>query len=126
MGGPDWLVRRRLDALDAFQAASLPTGEEEIWRYSRIGDLDLGRFTPAKAVRASGGLPELPKQVHALVDRIGERSGLALSLEGNIFQADLGERAESAGARLTRLSSHKDGEDLSEGLSASFAGEDAD
>ncbi len=31
----------RLDAVE------LPTTDEEIWRYSRIGDLDLARFTPS-------------------------------------------------------------------------------
>ena len=28
---------------------ALPTAEQEIWRYSRIGELDLDRFRPAAA-----------------------------------------------------------------------------
>jgi Fe-S cluster assembly protein SufD len=39
----------RLAAVERFAAASLPTADEEIWRYSRIGDLDLDRFRPAAA-----------------------------------------------------------------------------
>ena len=35
-----------VDALERFAAAVLPTAEEEIWRYSRIAELDLSRFTP--------------------------------------------------------------------------------
>ena len=32
---------------EAFAAADLPTAEEEVWRYSRVGDLDLDRYAPA-------------------------------------------------------------------------------
>src|SRR5688572_12497451 len=34
-------------AAEAFAAAAMPTTDEEVWRYSRIDDLDLGRFRPA-------------------------------------------------------------------------------
>ncbi len=44
----DW-ADFRLAAAERFIAATLPTPDEEIWRYSRIDQLDLGRFTPAKA-----------------------------------------------------------------------------
>lgn len=47
LGGPDWLVARRNTAAERFAATPLPTAEEEVWRYSRIGDLDLTRYTPA-------------------------------------------------------------------------------
>ena len=33
-------------AAEAFAAASLPSAEEEVWRYSRIGDLDLAPEAP--------------------------------------------------------------------------------
>jgi Fe-S cluster assembly protein SufD len=39
----------RLAAAERFAAASLPTPDEEIWRYSRIDALDLDRFEPARA-----------------------------------------------------------------------------
>ena len=37
----------RIAAAERFAGASLPTPDEEIWRYSRIDQLDLDRFTPA-------------------------------------------------------------------------------
>lgn len=37
----------RLAAAERFSAAAMPTPDEEIWRYSRIDQLDLGSFTPA-------------------------------------------------------------------------------
>jgi Fe-S cluster assembly protein SufD len=45
--GPEWLQRRRAAAVAVLEGASLPSADEEIWRYSRIGELDLDRFTPA-------------------------------------------------------------------------------
>jgi Fe-S cluster assembly protein SufD len=40
----------RLAAAERFAAAAMPTPEEEIWRYSRIDELDLGRFAPASSL----------------------------------------------------------------------------
>ncbi len=44
--GPDWLVSRRRAAAARFATTEMPRAEEEVWRYSRIGDLDLDRFVP--------------------------------------------------------------------------------
>jgi Fe-S cluster assembly protein SufD len=44
--GPSWLAPRRQAAIDQFAAGSLPSTGEEVWRYSRIDDLDLDRFAP--------------------------------------------------------------------------------
>jgi len=40
----------RLEAAERFATAPLPTPGEEIWRYSRIDQLDLERFVPATCV----------------------------------------------------------------------------
>ncbi len=53
LGGPSWLVERRLAAAERFGAAPWPTTEEEIWRYSRIEELDLESFrSPRRSVVA--------------------------------------------------------------------------
>lgn len=49
--GPDWLVARRCAAADRFATTPLPSPEEEVWRNSRIGDLDLAEHTPIPAGR---------------------------------------------------------------------------
>ena len=41
LGGPQWLRARRTAAAARFASATLPSSEEEVWRYSRIADLDL-------------------------------------------------------------------------------------
>jgi Fe-S cluster assembly protein SufD len=51
----------RLAAAERFAAAPMPTPSEEIWRYSRIDQLDLGRFAPAPSlteVEAPGATSE--------------------------------------------------------------------
>jgi hypothetical protein len=47
--GPSWLVERRRAAAEKRSAAELPSTEEEVWRYSRVGDLTLDRYEPAAA-----------------------------------------------------------------------------
>jgi Fe-S cluster assembly protein SufD len=47
LDGPAWLRSRRSAAADRFAASPLPTPEEEVWRYSRIAELDLDAYAPA-------------------------------------------------------------------------------
>lgn len=44
MPGPAWLTARRLAAAERAVGTALPSPNEEIWRYSRIDELDLDRF----------------------------------------------------------------------------------
>jgi Fe-S cluster assembly protein SufD len=55
--GPSWLVDRRRAAAERFSAAELPSTAEEVWRYSRIGDLALDRYQPATASDVSAPAP---------------------------------------------------------------------
>jgi Fe-S cluster assembly protein SufD len=43
--------------VSALSSYTLPSPEEEVWRYSRIADLDLDAFTPADASPVAGGVP---------------------------------------------------------------------
>jgi Fe-S cluster assembly protein SufD len=70
-GGPEWLVARRATAAERFAATPLPTAEEEVWRYSRVGDLDLDRYTPMATVT---------EVTHGELGRV--RVGRASDLEG--------------------------------------------
>jgi Fe-S cluster assembly protein SufD len=57
-------------AAEAFAAAELPTTEDEVWRYSRIGDLDLTRYAPALAP-GSTEVPECAAGTFAALDGTG-------------------------------------------------------
>jgi Fe-S cluster assembly protein SufD len=59
LGGPDWLAARRATAAARLEGLSWPSASEEIWRYSRIGDFDLDRFTPRTASQRSLDVPGL-------------------------------------------------------------------
>jgi Fe-S cluster assembly protein SufD len=84
LAGPDGLAERRAAAAARLAGASLPTSEEDVWRYSRIDELDLERLAPAastttvdhgdvgRAVVHRGDAPvdllgDLPEQGDALV-----------------------------------------------------------
>jgi Fe-S cluster assembly protein SufD len=64
---------RRVEAAERIEGAELPTTAEEIWRYSRIEELDLGRYQPQPAdttvtrgdewLVAPGELTELPAAI---------------------------------------------------------------
>jgi Fe-S cluster assembly protein SufD len=45
--GPAWLRDRRTAAAEQLATTPMPTPEEELWRYSRIAELDLDAFAPA-------------------------------------------------------------------------------
>ncbi len=45
----------RVAAAERFAAADLPSPDEEIWRYSRIDQLDLSRFRPSVAITSIEG-----------------------------------------------------------------------
>jgi Fe-S cluster assembly protein SufD len=45
----------RLAAAERAGSAVLPTADDEVWRYSRIGELDLGSFVPGHAVTTVEG-----------------------------------------------------------------------
>ncbi|MEJ7583148.1 MAG: Fe-S cluster assembly protein SufD [Acidimicrobiales bacterium] len=44
LDGPDWLRDRRAAAVERFEASGVPSSEEEVWRYSRVDELDLDQF----------------------------------------------------------------------------------
>ncbi len=84
--GPDWLRARRRVAAETFASSPLPTEKDEVWRYSRIDQLDLDRFEPAGMAGTGSGAgqagPPSSERVHALVSRLGRRSGLVVTIDG--------------------------------------------
>jgi Fe-S cluster assembly protein SufD len=77
--GPDELHAHRLEALGDFDSLPLPTTAEEDWRYSRIDDLELGRFAPATA---TGATPGVPAEVADLVAEFSPPAALIVVVNG--------------------------------------------
>jgi Fe-S cluster assembly protein SufD len=86
--GPDWLRARRAAALDRFSATSLPSPEEELWRYSRVAELDLDRYAPALEPPTGGAA--LPADVEAVLDAAGPRSALVVLRNGHLVSVEGG------------------------------------
>ena len=86
VGGPQWLVDRRAAAAEQLSNIAWPTAAEEIWRYSRIGELDLERYTPFREdelgvpgdERAPGGGPWAAEA--------GTRAGMLVVRDGHVVR----------------------------------------
>jgi len=103
------LTARRSAAAEAFASAPLPTQKDEVWRYSRIDQLDLDRFRPAGPVRADAAAPPSTR-IHALVDALGRRSALVVTLDGVL--ATLASTADDDVVSVGRVADHTEGRDL--------------
>ncbi len=82
--GPAWLVERRLAAAERLGAVEWPTAAEEIWRYSRIGELDLSRFRPVPAAQMGEPGDESAPGGGPIAAEAGERSGLVVVRNGRV------------------------------------------
>jgi Fe-S cluster assembly protein SufD len=55
LAGPRWLRDRRAAGYEAFVSTPLPSEDEEVWRYTPIGQLELERYAPVRADGAAHG-----------------------------------------------------------------------
>ncbi|HEX9505416.1 MAG TPA: SufD family Fe-S cluster assembly protein, partial [Acidimicrobiia bacterium] len=101
--GPEWLVQRRVEAASRLPDVVWPTADEEIWRYSRIGELDLARFRPLSAEQlgepgvegAPGGGP--------IAAEAGERAGLVVVRNGRVVHHALDDTLAAQGVQVCGL-----------------------
>ena len=109
--GPPWLQARRGDAGERLAAAVVPTAEEEVWRYSRIGDLDLSAFRPAPdpAPMADDVVGRCRARADAVV---GERAGLLVVVDGHVVHAELDESLAARGVVLAAATETPVGEQI--------------
>jgi Fe-S cluster assembly protein SufD len=99
LGGPEWLARRREVAVERLADVVWPTPAEEIWRYSRIDRLDLGRYRPFAAEelgapgdeRAPGGGPWAAEA--------GTHAGMIVVRDGRVVHHELDPALEAKGVR---------------------------
>jgi Fe-S cluster assembly protein SufD len=79
--GPAWLLDLRRGSWELFSSLDWPKESEEIWRYSRIQELDLSRYAPS-APRGTVALDDLPAPVQQLVAAAGLEATLIVSHNG--------------------------------------------
>jgi len=103
LDGPDWLAARRDAALERLDGVEWPTAAEEIWRYSRIGDLDLGRYRPVGLEQLGKPGVEPAPGGGPFAAEAGERSGLIVVRNGRVVHHELDDALEAKGVRACGL-----------------------
>ncbi len=91
--GPDWLRARRRSAAERLEGATLPSVDEEVWRYSRIGELDLSRFTPPTTATSTA----VPPQIEALRRAVPDAGALVVLRDGFVVHQELDEAWHARG-----------------------------
>jgi Fe-S cluster assembly protein SufD len=108
LAGPEWLRARRASAAERVAATELPTESEEVWRYSRIGELDVDRYSaPDPRTAVESGVPEPLARVLSVA---GERAGLIVLRNGRIAHIEVDESLSRRGLVLGALERDEDAE----------------
>jgi Fe-S cluster assembly protein SufD len=101
--GPDWLTARRVAAATRLQTVEWPTTSEEIWRYSRVEELDLDAFRPVTAdMLGEPGIEGAPGG-GPLAAEAGERAGLVVVRNGRVVHHSLDEALVAKGVQVCGL-----------------------
>ena len=95
---PAWLDERRRAVADRLGEPTLPSTDEEVWRYSRVADIDLADWAPA-AVPAPG----IPEPVAELLATLTERAATVVVRNGFVVHADVAPAYEALGLFAGRL-----------------------
>jgi Fe-S cluster assembly protein SufD len=103
LDGPDWLRARRVAAAESYAASGLPSPDEEIWRYSRVADLDLDQYALAAEPMVDGG------GVDHLLSIFPERAATIVTVDGRLTRAEV---ADGSAVTAGRLADDPDGERL--------------
>ncbi len=99
--GPAWLKSRRTAAADRALASATPTEAEEIWRYSRIGELDLDRYTPVEPNGPVGASPDaIAAAVRATQRLISARAAFVMVVDGQVVHHEVDEALAARGFRV--------------------------
>src|SRR6201989_2060722 len=115
--GPEWLARRRADAVARLGDVTWPTAAEEISRYSRIGELDLSQFRPVPVEQMGEPGDEPAPGGGPIAAEAGERSGLVVVRNGRVVHHALDPDLEARGVRVCGIATC-DAEEIASTLGA--------
>jgi Fe-S cluster assembly protein SufD len=107
LGGPDWLVERRRRAIEVLADAPLPSTDEEVWRYSRVADVDLDEW----ALAADPVSRAVPPGAQAVLDALGDdAAAVVVVVDGHVVSAWTDPGWSSRGLVVERLADAAGGE----------------
>jgi Fe-S cluster assembly protein SufD len=101
-------VSRRTAAAERFASSPLPSTDEEVWRYSRIADLDLDAFGPVRPPPQRS----VPVAVTALLDQLGPRAATVVVRNGWPVLVELAADVADRGVRVAPVADLDDGEEV--------------
>jgi Fe-S cluster assembly protein SufD len=104
--GPDWLQARRRRAAERLADAVLPSVDEEVWRYSRIGELDLSRFAPPSTPTSA----ELPAETQAVRRSVPDAGALVVLRDGFVVHHEIADTWADQGVWVGTLGGAPDAE----------------
>jgi len=116
LDGPDWLRAQRVTAAERFVASGLPSSAEEVWRYSRIDELDLDAYSLLASDAAPG-----PDAADVATEDLVPGSIGVLVVDGRVVPGD-GAPPDVAGVEIATVDQISEGE----GALGSVAGEGPD
>jgi len=103
LGGPEWLVSRRVAAAERLAEITWPTPSEEIWRYSKIGEFDPGRYQAFLPDELGDPGVEPAPGGGALAAEAGDRAGLVVVRNGRVMHHELDPALEAKGVVVCGL-----------------------
>ena len=103
LGGPQWLVDRRMAAAEQLAGIIWPTSSEEIWRYSRIDTFDPERYRAFPASELGDPGVEPAPGGGPLAAEAGDRSGLVVVRNGRVVHHELDPSLEAKGVMVCGL-----------------------
>jgi Fe-S cluster assembly protein SufD len=95
--GPEPLRQRRIAAAERLSALPWPSADDQVWRYSRIAELDAERFPPVAAGAGSPPVRAADLRPEALPYVPAGRCGLIITVDGALVHQTLDPRLEVAG-----------------------------
>ncbi len=103
LDGPEWLAQRREHAFERLAEVKWPTPAEEIWRYSRIDELDLDRYRPVPFAELGRPGDERVPGGGPVAAEAGEHAGLIVVRDGRVVHHDLDESLAAKGVSVCGL-----------------------
>jgi len=103
LDGPDWLREWRRAAAERVAASPMPTTEEEVWRYSRIGDLALDHYALSDG---TAGDPRALPQVQSILDAYVDSAAIVIVHNGHVIHID---RTVTSGLYVGPLADYRAG-----------------
>ncbi len=96
---PAWLDERRRAVAERLGEPTMPSTDEEVWRYSRVDDIDLASWAPVTDVPAPG----IPDAVAEVLAALPERAATVVVRNGYVVHAEIAPAYEAKGLFAGRL-----------------------